>query len=219
MGESSWNSRRRRGHVEDRLRANGCWCFLAWRGRRQSPGRHRSSLKSPGCPKATRPTRSSPSTRRAARSQSGLRPVGGRRFCNDQMVHSEQPPSPPRIPMLRLEPLVVDSPSRALFDRFVPPDHPLRQFDDALDFSFVLPLVAERYHNEIGRTAEHPEQLFRLLVAPFRPTTAPRTTSSPSPAARRRSFKMPMMATASGSSASIAAVRLPDSLASGTKTT
>jgi transposase len=69
--------------------------------------------------------------------------------------------------MLRLEPLILDQPSRALYDRFVPPDHPLRRFDEALDFAFVLPLVAARYHDEIGRPAEHPERLFRLLFAQF----------------------------------------------------
>ena len=69
--------------------------------------------------------------------------------------------------MLRVEPLVLDSDSRALYDRFVPTNHPLRQFDNRLDFSFILPLVAEHYHDEIGRPAEHPEQMFRLLFAQF----------------------------------------------------
>ena len=69
--------------------------------------------------------------------------------------------------MLRVEPLTLDSESRALYDRFVPATHPLRQFDECLDFSFILPLVAERYHDEIGRPAEHPEQMFRLLFAQF----------------------------------------------------
>ena len=69
--------------------------------------------------------------------------------------------------MLRVEPLILDSESRALYERFVPATHPLRQFDNCLDFSFILPLVAERYHDEIGRPAEHPEQMFRLLWAQF----------------------------------------------------
>jgi len=69
--------------------------------------------------------------------------------------------------MLRIEPLTLDLQSRALYDRFVPVDHPLRQFDACLDFSFILPLVAERYHDEIGRPAEHPEQMFCLLFAQF----------------------------------------------------
>lgn len=69
--------------------------------------------------------------------------------------------------MLRPDPLDLDPDSRALYERFVPARHPLRQFDAALDFSFVLPLVAERYHDEIGRPAEHPERLWRLLFAEY----------------------------------------------------
>jgi transposase len=69
--------------------------------------------------------------------------------------------------MLRSESLTLDAQSRALYERFVPASHPLRQFDDVLDFSFVLPLVAERYHDEIGRPAEHPERLWRLLFAQY----------------------------------------------------
>lgn len=67
--------------------------------------------------------------------------------------------------MPRVEPLTLDSESRNLHDRFVPSTHLLRQFDHCLDFSFILPLVAERYHDEIDRPAENPEQMFRLLVA------------------------------------------------------
>src|SRR5579872_2723251 len=69
--------------------------------------------------------------------------------------------------MLNLKPLLLDVASRALYERFVPPRHPLRQFDAALDFSFILPLVAERYHDEIGRPAAHPERLWRLLFAQY----------------------------------------------------
>jgi len=69
--------------------------------------------------------------------------------------------------MLRPEPLILDSERHVLYDRFVPAIHPLRQFDSYLDFSFILPLVAERYHDEIGRPAEHLEQMFRLLFAQF----------------------------------------------------
>lgn len=69
--------------------------------------------------------------------------------------------------MLRVELLTLDDESRALYERFVPVHHPLRQFDDALDFSFVLTLVAERYHDEIGRPAEHPERMWRLLFAQY----------------------------------------------------
>jgi transposase len=61
--------------------------------------------------------------------------------------------------MLRLESLALNAPSRTLYERFVPTNHPLRQFDAALDFSFVLPLASERYHDEIGRPAEHPERM------------------------------------------------------------
>ena len=69
--------------------------------------------------------------------------------------------------VLRLQLLALDSRSRALYESFVPVNHPLRHFDNALDFSFVLPLVAERYHDEIGRPAEHPERMWRLLFAQY----------------------------------------------------
>jgi hypothetical protein len=47
--------------------------------------------------------------------------------------------------MLKPQPLVLDEAGHTLYERFVPLKHPLRQMDEALDFSFVLPLVA--YHN------------------------------------------------------------------------
>jgi transposase len=65
------------------------------------------------------------------------------------------------------EPLILDAESRALYDRFVPAHHPLRQLDEALNFSFILDLVAERYNPWIGRPAEHPELMWRLLFAQF----------------------------------------------------
>lgn len=38
---------------------------------------------------------------------------------------------------------------------------------DCFDFCCILPLVAERYHDEIGRPAEHPERMMRRLFAQF----------------------------------------------------
>jgi transposase len=69
--------------------------------------------------------------------------------------------------MLRREPLCLDAASRRLYERFVPESHPLRRLDAAVDFSFVLPLVADRYNPWIGRPAEHPERLWRLLFAQY----------------------------------------------------
>ncbi|MHB1132682.1 MAG: hypothetical protein ACYC4L_09885 [Chloroflexota bacterium] len=65
--------------------------------------------------------------------------------------------------MLRLEPLALDPDSRALYERFVPKSHPLRQLGEAIDFSFILPLVAYHYCQDYGRPAEHPERMWRLL--------------------------------------------------------
>ncbi len=48
--------------------------------------------------------------------------------------------------MLRPETLALNDESRALYDRFVPSKHPLRQFDDCLAFSFILPRMVERSH-------------------------------------------------------------------------
>lgn len=62
--------------------------------------------------------------------------------------------------MLRLCPLEVDTYSRALYARFVPPDHPLRRLDEAVDFAFVPELVADRYDADNGRPAWHPEQMW-----------------------------------------------------------
>jgi transposase len=69
--------------------------------------------------------------------------------------------------MLRQLPLELDVRSRDLYVRFVPADHPLRRLDAAVDFSFVLPLVADRYHPWIGRPAEHPARMWRLLFAQY----------------------------------------------------
>lgn len=48
--------------------------------------------------------------------------------------------------MLLSELLLLDAASRALYDRFVPSHRPLRQLDEALDFSFILDLLANRYN-------------------------------------------------------------------------
>lgn len=69
--------------------------------------------------------------------------------------------------MLRVTSLALDEPSRTLYDRFVPAHHPLRQLDAALDFSFILDLVAARYNPWIGRPAEYSERLWRLLFAQY----------------------------------------------------
>ena len=81
------------------------------------------------------------------------------------------------LPRCVSTPLLLDSDSRALYDRFVPATHPLRQFDNCLDFSFILPLVAERYHDEIGRFAKHPS---RCSTCPSLtcPSTIPRRISA-----------------------------------------
>ncbi|MCL5958601.1 MAG: transposase, partial [Chloroflexi bacterium] len=69
--------------------------------------------------------------------------------------------------MLPPEPLILDDWSRELYDHFVPPSHPLRRIDEAIDFSFILPLVAHRYNPEIGCPAKHPEMMWRLLFAQY----------------------------------------------------
>jgi hypothetical protein len=43
--------------------------------------------------------------------------------------------------MLRPNPLVLDQDSRALYERFVLNEHPLRQMDEARDFSLALSLT------------------------------------------------------------------------------
>ena len=53
--------------------------------------------------------------------------------------------------VLRARPLELDARSRSLYERFVPSTHPLRRLDALVDFSFVLPLVADRYDPSFGR--------------------------------------------------------------------
>jgi len=50
-----------------------------------------------------------------------------------------------------------------LLEQLVPPTHILRQIDAYVDFSFVRPLVAARYHAELGRPSLDPELLLRLI--------------------------------------------------------
>ncbi|MHB1416456.1 MAG: hypothetical protein ACYC1C_14510 [Chloroflexota bacterium] len=69
--------------------------------------------------------------------------------------------------MLRLQPLALNDASRALYERFVPEKHHLRRLEGEIDFSFVLPLVAQRYCLDYGRPAEHPERMWRLLFAQY----------------------------------------------------
>ena len=44
--------------------------------------------------------------------------------------------------MLCHELLILDQVSHDLYERFVPPNHPLRQMEKGLDFSLILSLVA-----------------------------------------------------------------------------
>ncbi len=69
--------------------------------------------------------------------------------------------------MLRIEPLILDHQSRLLYEHFVPAHHPLRQMDEALDFSFILDLLKDRYNLYIGCPAKHPELMWRLLFAQY----------------------------------------------------
>lgn len=62
-------------------------------------------------------------------------------------------------------PLHLDVRSQQMYERFVPPDHPLRRLAEAVDFSFVLNLVADRDALDNGRPTEHPERTWRSLVA------------------------------------------------------
>src|SRR5262249_22071556 len=81
---------------------------------------------------------------------------------------SARPTTGGRMAVLLMRPLELDARSGGeLYARFVPSDHPLRRMDAAVDFSFVLPLVADRYHPWIGRPAEHPERMWRLLFAQY----------------------------------------------------
>ncbi len=68
---------------------------------------------------------------------------------------------------MRLESLTLDQNSRELYEQFVPENHPLRKMDEAIDFSFILPLVAHKYDLWIGRPAEHPERMWHLLFAQY----------------------------------------------------
>lgn len=45
--------------------------------------------------------------------------------------------------MLLLMPLRLDEHSHELYGHFVPKNHRLRQMHEVLDFSFILPLVAQ----------------------------------------------------------------------------
>lgn len=49
-----------------------------------------------------------------------------------------------------------------IYNTLVPPDHPLRQINRIMDFSFVRPVVAEAYDPQLGRPADDPELMFRL---------------------------------------------------------
>ncbi|MCL5264641.1 MAG: transposase [Chloroflexi bacterium] len=63
--------------------------------------------------------------------------------------------------------LTLDQRSAELYNHFVPKNHPLRKIDEAIDFSFILPLVKDRYDPWVGRYGKHPEQMWRLLFAQF----------------------------------------------------
>jgi len=50
-----------------------------------------------------------------------------------------------------------------IFSRMVPPDHPLTQIKEHVDFSFVAEEAARCYHPDMGRRSFPPEVLFRTL--------------------------------------------------------
>ena len=50
-----------------------------------------------------------------------------------------------------------------LYDKIVPKNHPLRLIEEQIDFSFVTPLLSDRYSIDYGRPAYSPEVMFKLL--------------------------------------------------------
>jgi len=54
-----------------------------------------------------------------------------------------------------------------LYDRIVPVDHPLRNINQVVDFSFVRQIVEDRYHPGLGRPAENPEFMLRLCLLQY----------------------------------------------------
>jgi transposase len=54
-----------------------------------------------------------------------------------------------------------------LYDRIVPTDHLLRKINQVVDFSFVRPILKDRYHPDIGRPAEDPEFMLRLCLLQY----------------------------------------------------
>ena len=50
-----------------------------------------------------------------------------------------------------------------LYDKIVPKNHPLRLINEHIDFSFITPLLGEKYSIDYGRPAYSPEVMFKLL--------------------------------------------------------
>jgi transposase len=54
-----------------------------------------------------------------------------------------------------------------LYDKIVPADHPLRQINHVVDFSFIQELVQDQYSADFGRPAEDPEFMLRLCLLQY----------------------------------------------------
>ena len=50
-----------------------------------------------------------------------------------------------------------------LYEKIVPKNHPLRLINEHIDFSFIIPLLGEKYSIDYGRPAYSPEVMFKLL--------------------------------------------------------
>ncbi len=50
-----------------------------------------------------------------------------------------------------------------LYDKIVPKNHSLRLINEHIDFSFITPLLGEKYSIDYGRPAYSPEVMFKLL--------------------------------------------------------
>jgi transposase len=56
------------------------------------------------------------------------------------------------------------SPFMAIYDIVVPKDNMLRQFNELVDFSFVLEELKDKYCLDNGRNAVPPVQMFKYLL-------------------------------------------------------
>lgn len=54
-----------------------------------------------------------------------------------------------------------------IFHKMIPADYPLVEIDDAVDFSFIVDLVAPHYAPDRGRPSWDPEILFRILYLEY----------------------------------------------------